>query len=111
VVIEAQRCCTGGAALHLMSQASSVPTTIQLYNRVELPAIGLGTFKARGKSLKAIVACALHCGIRHIDTASVYKASISQQSPCNAMHGAHSGRIPHMDMCAPVERKRDCRRP
>ena len=64
----------GGAALLLMSEddASLVPS-IRLSNTIELPAIGLGTFKARGNSLKAIICCALKCGIRHIDTASVYK--------------------------------------
>ena len=54
--------------------ASLVPS-IQLSNTVELPVIGLGTFKARGNSLKAIICFALKCGIRHIDTASVYKVS------------------------------------
>ena len=54
----------------------SLVPSIQLSNTVELPAIGLGTFKARGSSLKAIICCALKCGIRHIDTASVYKVVI-----------------------------------
>lgn len=56
-----------------MSQEDSGVRTIQLYNQVELPILGLGTFKARGTALKSIASCALSCGIRHIDTASVYK--------------------------------------
>ncbi len=73
VAIEAQGCCTREAALLLMSQEDRGVRTIQLYNQVELPVLGLGTFKARGTALKAIVSCALSCGIRHIDTAGVYK--------------------------------------
>ena len=73
VAIEAQGCCTREAAMLLMSQEDRGVRTIQLYNQVELPVLGLGTVKARGPALKTIVPCALSCGIRHIDTASVYK--------------------------------------
>ena len=73
MAIEAQGCCTREAALLLMSLEDKGVRTIQLYNQVELPVLGLGTFKARGTALKTIVSCALSCGIRHIDTASVYK--------------------------------------
>ena len=78
VGIKIKGCCAGGAALLLMSEddASLVPS-IRLSNTIELPAIGLGTFKARGNSLKAIICCAVKCGIRHIDTASVYKVDTS----------------------------------
>lgn len=41
-----------------------------------LPEIGLGTFKARGPDVKSAVRCALEHGIRHIDTASVYKNEV-----------------------------------
>ncbi|WIA12687.1 hypothetical protein OEZ85_006328 [Tetradesmus obliquus] len=40
---------------------------------MDLPLIGLGTFKARGESVKLAVRTALQQGIRHIDTASIYK--------------------------------------
>ncbi|KAF6255387.1 Aldo/keto reductase [Scenedesmus sp. NREL 46B-D3] len=46
---------------------------ISLANGVDLPLIGLGTFKARGESLKQAIRTALQHGIRHIDTASIYK--------------------------------------
>ena len=81
--IRAEGCCTWGVTLLLMSEndGSLVPS-IQLSNTVELPAIGLGTFKARGSSLKAIICCALKCGIRHIDTASVYKVTTLPYAAC-----------------------------
>lgn len=47
---------------------------IRLTNGVELPSIGLGTFKARGADVQQAVTVALRHGIRHIDTASIYKA-------------------------------------
>jgi len=47
--------------------------TLLLRNGVELPRVGLGTFKAGGPELHAAVAAALDVGIRHIDTASIYK--------------------------------------
>ena len=65
-----------------MSQGDSGVRTIQLYNQVELPVLGLGTFKARGTALKAIVSCALSCGIRHIDTATVYKVRHGRTARC-----------------------------
>lgn len=37
------------------------------------PAIGLGTFRCTGESCKVCIRAAIECGIRHIDTASVYK--------------------------------------
>jgi diketogulonate reductase-like aldo/keto reductase len=50
-------------------------TYITLGNGVQLPRIGLGTFKAHGDSLKATVVHAIEvAGITHIDTAAVYKA-------------------------------------
>ncbi|KAG1675412.1 hypothetical protein FOA52_012331 [Chlamydomonas sp. UWO 241] len=38
-----------------------------------MPRVGLGTFKSGGPELAATVAAALAAGIRHIDTASIYK--------------------------------------
>ena len=88
MAIEAQGCYTRGAALLLMSQEDRAVPTFQLYNHVELPVLGLGTFKARGSSLKAIVLSALSCGIRHIDTASVYKVRHdSSPESCHAILG------------------------
>lgn len=40
---------------------------------MELPSIGLGTFKATGDSVQAAVKAAVQCGITHIDTAAIYK--------------------------------------
>lgn len=39
-----------------------------------MPRCGLGTFKAGGAELRAAVATALSVGVRHIDTAAIYKA-------------------------------------
>lgn len=50
-----------------------LPRTLVLHNGVELPAVGLGTFRAGGAEARAAVSCALQLGIRHIDTASIYK--------------------------------------
>jgi diketogulonate reductase-like aldo/keto reductase len=47
--------------------------TIALAGGVELPRVGLGTFKAGGAELRAAVHAALAAGIRHIDTAAIYK--------------------------------------
>ena len=49
----------------------------------DIPHIGLGTFKSRGSDVKSAVRCALEHGIRHIDTASVYKVSV--HSSCNSV--------------------------
>jgi diketogulonate reductase-like aldo/keto reductase len=37
------------------------------------PSAGLGTFRARGEEVKLAVIAALNAGIRHIDTASIYR--------------------------------------
>ena len=42
-----------------------------------VPRVGLGTFKAKGLDVQAAVMTALDCGIRHIDTAAIYKVLIS----------------------------------
>lgn len=47
--------------------------TITLNNGVAIPRVGLGTFRARGADVQAAVKAALAAGIRHIDTASIYK--------------------------------------
>jgi diketogulonate reductase-like aldo/keto reductase len=53
------------------------PSVIRLSNGVALPRIGLGTFKARGRDVRQAVQSALACGIRHIDTASIYKVGFA----------------------------------
>ncbi|GLC38995.1 hypothetical protein PLESTB_001773600 [Pleodorina starrii] len=50
-----------------------LPRTITLRNGVELPAVGLGTFRAQGDDARTAVLAALKVGLRHIDTASIYK--------------------------------------
>ena len=47
-------------------------TTLQLNNRVEMPAIGLGVFQTPPEETRAAVAAALETGYRHIDTAAAY---------------------------------------
>ena len=47
--------------------------TAVLSNGVELPRVGVGTFKSKGASVTAAVTWALCEGIEHIDTASIYK--------------------------------------
>ncbi|KAI8477485.1 MAG: NADP-dependent oxidoreductase domain-containing protein [Monoraphidium minutum] len=51
----------------------SIQPSIALAGGVELPRVGLGTFKTGGAELRAAVNAALACGIRHIDTAAIYK--------------------------------------
>lgn len=47
---------------------------LTLYNNVQLPAIGFGTYKLQeGKECFESVKCALENGYRHIDTAAVYE--------------------------------------
>jgi hypothetical protein len=53
---------------------AALPTRILIADGVEMPAVGLGTFRARGEAVQEAVRAALDCGIRHFDTASVYKA-------------------------------------
>ncbi|MBP7087252.1 MAG: aldo/keto reductase [Methanomassiliicoccales archaeon] len=45
----------------------------RLNNGVEVPALGLGTYKLTGEQAYAPVRMALDCGYRHIDTASFYE--------------------------------------
>ena len=48
---------------------------IKLANGVDLPRIGLGTFRATGNDVKTAVTAAFKHGIYHIDTAAIYKVS------------------------------------
>ncbi|GBF88570.1 glyoxal reductase-like [Raphidocelis subcapitata] len=47
--------------------------SISLAGGVEMPRCGLGTFKAGGTEVRGAVSAALAAGIRHIDTAAIYK--------------------------------------
>lgn len=46
--------------------------TLKFSNNDKMHAIGLGTWKAKGKEVKQAVKDALYAGYRHIDTAAVY---------------------------------------
>ena len=46
--------------------------TLEFTNKDEMPAIGLGTWKATGKEVKNALKEAIYSGYRHIDTAAVY---------------------------------------
>lgn len=52
---------------------SATSFRFRLNNGVEVPALGLGTYKLPGDLAYAPVRMALDCGYRHIDTASYYK--------------------------------------
>lgn len=54
-----------------------VSRVIRLANGVELPKIGLGTFRATSNDVKTAVSAAFKHSIRHIDTAAIYKVQIT----------------------------------
>lgn len=58
---------------------------ILLSNGMKLPTVGLGTFRAQGQDVKQAVKTALHIGIRHIDTASIYKVRVTSYQ-CSAIY-------------------------
>ena len=39
----------------------------------EIPKVAFGTWRLYGEEAQLAVSCALHCGYRHVDTASIYK--------------------------------------
>lgn len=47
--------------------------SIKLSNGVVLPAFGLGTFQLQGDAARVAALAALNAGVRHIDTAQVYR--------------------------------------
>ncbi len=53
---------------------------------IEVPEIGLGTFKLIGKECEQVVKQALNLGYRHIDTAQVYKNEREIGAAINAAH-------------------------
>ncbi|MBO6534658.1 MAG: aldo/keto reductase [Balneolaceae bacterium] len=56
---------------------------------VDVPEIGIGTFKLIGKTCEQVVKMALNMGYRHIDTAQVYK---NEREVGNAIKAAHIDR-------------------
>uniref|UniRef100_A0A7S0RDB2 NADP-dependent oxidoreductase domain-containing protein n=1 Tax=Chlamydomonas leiostraca TaxID=1034604 RepID=A0A7S0RDB2_9CHLO len=60
-------------ALDPSMKACAPSAHIELRNGVKLPRCGLGTFKAAGDEVVGAVSVALRAGIRHIDTAQIYK--------------------------------------
>lgn len=49
-----------------------MPATVKMHNGVEIPLLGLGTWKMSDSEARQAVGLALKLGYRHIDTASVY---------------------------------------
>ncbi|GMH46060.1 hypothetical protein BSKO_14024 [Bryopsis sp. KO-2023] len=57
-----------------MTSSSGVGSScLALLNGVNLPRVGLGTFRAKGNAVGEAVKWAWEAGIRHFDTASIYK--------------------------------------
>ncbi|XP_042878309.1 aldo-keto reductase AKR2E4-like [Penaeus japonicus] len=52
--------------------ASHVPA-VTLPNGSKMPMVGLGTYQGRDDEMRRVLAWALECGYRHIDTAAVYQ--------------------------------------
>lgn len=76
------------------------PRTLALRNGVDLPRVGLGTFRSSAAEVVSAVHAALGCGLRHIDTASIYKnqeaigkALKTSSVPREQVHGATAGAI------------------
>eukprot|EP00199_Chlamydomonas_sp_CCMP681_P006956 CAMPEP_0119105370 /NCGR_PEP_ID=MMETSP1180-20130426/3348_1 /TAXON_ID=3052 ORGANISM="Chlamydomonas cf sp, Strain CCMP681" /NCGR_SAMPLE_ID=MMETSP1180 /ASSEMBLY_ACC=CAM_ASM_000741 /LENGTH=290 /DNA_ID=CAMNT_0007090399 /DNA_START=67 /DNA_END=939 /DNA_ORIENTATION=- len=56
-----------------MGPTTAISRTVVLNNGVSLPRIGLGTYQAQGDDVVKAVKAALQAGLRHIDTAVVYR--------------------------------------
>ena len=54
---------------------------LTLNNGVAIPRLGLGTYLASGSDCKNGVRAALRAGIRHIDTASLYRVGSAAAAP------------------------------
>lgn len=66
----------------MMKHVSKEASNVILNNGVELPRIGLGTFRSQGQDVKVAVHAALAAGLRHIDTAAIYKVNYCLGSNC-----------------------------
>jgi diketogulonate reductase-like aldo/keto reductase len=64
---------------------SATPTTLQLNNGVEMPALGLGVFQTPPEETRDAVRAALEVGYRHIDTAAAYG---NEREVGEAVHGS-----------------------
>jgi diketogulonate reductase-like aldo/keto reductase len=71
---------------------SSQQRFVSLSNAVQLPRIGLGTFRAKGADVQRAVLAAISLGITHIDTASIYKVCVHQGETPNAAHALDTQR-------------------
>lgn len=54
----------------------SILPYIDLGGDVLLPRVGIGTYLSRGDEVKTSVKAALDLGLRHIDTASIYRVRV-----------------------------------
>lgn len=65
--------------------------TLRLRNGAAIPRIGLGTFRSQGEDVKRAVLAALKLhGVRHIDTATIYKVHAHTLERV-ALHGGAAG--------------------
>eukprot|EP00803_Ostreobium_quekettii_P007109 evm.model.scf_4861.1 EVM.evm.TU.scf_4861.1 scf_4861:3283-3711(+) len=79
------------------------PGRLTLATGGEIPMVGLGTFRSRGEDVRRAVGWALAMGIRHIDTASIYKVRPAIPFVCAAKgEGEDSGAIARRRNPAPV---------
>lgn len=58
----------------------ALPEHIILCNDVQLPRVGLGTFRSKGPDVATAVTCALNNHIEHVDTASIYKVTLAHSA-------------------------------
>ena len=57
----------------IISSSASGPRSETPDSRLDMPKVGLGTYRMAGEACSALVASALDAGYRHIDTAEVYR--------------------------------------
>ncbi|KAG4079339.1 hypothetical protein HA402_008031, partial [Bradysia odoriphaga] len=65
--------CVGAVTLFKIESNPKVVPTIRLSNGYEIPAIGLGTSRARKNDCEQAVKDAIDAGYRHIDSAFSYE--------------------------------------
>lgn len=63
------------AAFTMASHIGITSEYVRLSNGVKHPAVGLGTFLARGPEVFNAARWALQAGVRHIDTAAIYRVA------------------------------------
>ena len=62
--------------LYMPPVEANICEATQLNNGLLMPTLGLGTYQARGPSVASAVSWAVHYGVRHIDTASIYRVKV-----------------------------------